>query len=192
MNPLVIMCAAVLVIPAYGLAYEKAFEATDPGTIEIKTIPQRTLIVACRGENYFEANNALFGQLFQYIQDHNVSMTVPVKAEIDPGRMYFYIGTEDLKKALKNSATVEVVTEPELQVISMGVRGGYSAENFEKARTELLDHLAANNGWKRDGEAYAVFWNGPLVPAFMKKFEVHVPVIPALSNQEDKPRVVQQ
>jgi hypothetical protein len=191
MNPLLIVCAAMLVIPTAGLAYEKAFEATQPGEIEIKKIPQRTLIVARRGENYFEENNTLFGQLFRYIQDHDVSMTVPVKAEIDPGRMYFYIGKEDLKKDLKNSGSVEVITEPELQVISLGVRGGYSEKNFEQAREELLDQLAVNKGWKKSGKPYAIFWNGPFVPGFMKKFEVHVPVIPTMSNPEDKDRVVQ-
>lgn len=186
MNPLLIVCVAMFSIPTAGLAYEKAFEATDPGEIEIKTIPERTLIVARRGENYFEQNNALFGQLFRYIQDNDVSMTVPVKADIAPGRMYFYIGTEDLKKDLKNSGSVEIITEPELQVISMGVRGGYSERNFEKAREELLDLLVANKGWKKSGEAYAIFWNGPFVPAFMKKFEVHIPVIPAMANMEDE------
>ena len=192
MNPLLIVCAAALVIPTAGFAYEKAFEATDPGTIEIKKIPQRTLIVARRPENYFEGNNALFGQLFRYIQNHDVSMTVPVKAEIDPGRMYFYIGTEDLKKDLKNSGSVEVITEPELQVISMGVRGGYTEKNFEQARSELFGQLAANKGWKKSGEAYAIFWNGPMVPAFMKKFEVHIPVIATIGNPEEKTRIVQQ
>jgi DNA gyrase inhibitor GyrI len=191
MNPLLIVCAAVLVIPTAGLAYEKAFEATQPGEIEIKKIPQRTLIVARRGESYFQENNALFGQLFRYIQDNNVSMTVPVKADINPGRMYFYIGKEDLKKDLKNSGSVEVITEPEVQVISMGVRGGYSEKNYERAREELLDQLSVNNGWRKNGEAYAIFWNGPFVPGFMKKFEVHVPVLPTMSTLEEKERVVQ-
>lgn len=186
MNPILAVCALSLVIPTVGLAYEKAFEATQPGEIEIKNIPKRTLIVAGRGENYFEENNALFGQLFRYIQDHDVSMTVPVKADINPGRMYFYIGEEDLGKDLKNSGAVEVITEPEVQVISLGVRGGYSEKNFEQAREELLGQLATNRGWKKDGEAYAVFWNGPIVPAFMKKFEVHIPVVPTMGSQEKK------
>lgn len=191
MNLFLTVCTAVLVIPAAGLAYEKAFDATAPGKIEIKKIPQRTLIAARRPGNYFEGNNALFGQLFRYIQDHDVSMTVPVKADIDPGRMYFYIGTKDLNKDLKNRGAVEVITEPEIQVISMGVRGGYTEQNFEQAREELLSQLAANNGWKKAGEAYAIFWNGPFVPGFMKKFEIHVPVIPAMGALDAQGRVVQ-
>jgi len=178
MNQLTLICAATVLIPALGLAYEKAFEETGPGEIEIKTITERTLIVARRGGNYFDANNALFGTLFRYIQDNDVSMTVPVKADIEPGNMYFYIGTEDLKKELGNSGSVEVVTEPERQVMSLGVRGGYSEKNFKKARAKLLDQLASSKSWKMDGAVYAIFWNGPYVPAFMKRFEVHVPVIP--------------
>lgn len=192
MNPLLRACATSLLIPAVGFAYERAFDATQPGEIEIKNIPQRTLIVAERGESYFEANNVLFGQLFRYIQDNDVSMTVPVKAEINPGRMYFYIGEKDLGKNLQAGGSVEVITEPELQVISMGVRGGYSQKNFEQARAELLRQLAANKGWTKNGEAYAIFWNGPMVPAFMKRFEVHVPVVSTMSTLDDQDRVVQQ
>jgi hypothetical protein len=192
MNAFIRVCVAVLMIPATGIAYEKAFEATEPGEIEIKKIPERKLIVAQRPGNYFEGSNRLFGQLFRYIQDHDVSMTVPVKADIDPGKMYFYIGTEDLQKDLKNTGAVEVIIEPEVKVLSMGVRGGYTEQNFEKARDELLAHLDANKGWTKDGEAYAIFWNGPIVPAFMKKFEVHVPVTAAISSMADEERVVRQ
>ena len=109
-------------------------------------------------------------------------MTVPVKADIDPGNMYFYVGTKDLEKDLKNSSSVEVITEPELQVISIGARGGYSEKNFEQARTKLFDQLANSTDWKKNGEAYAIFWNGPYVPGFMKKFEVHIPVIPIVKS----------
>ena len=119
-------------------------------------------------------------------------MTVPVKADINPGRMYFYIGEQDLKKDLKNSGAVEVITEPEIQVISMGVRGGYSEKNYEQAREELLAQLSVNHGWKQNGAAYAVFWNGPFVPAFMKKFEVHVPVIPAMGSPEEEQKSIVQ
>ena len=35
MNPLLIVCAASLLIPTVGFAYEKAFEATQPGSYEL-------------------------------------------------------------------------------------------------------------------------------------------------------------
>jgi len=185
MNTLCLLCVAALAVPASGLAYEKAFKSTKSGTIEIKVIPERTLIVARRGSSYFEENNRMFGQLFKYIKDNDVSMTVPVKADIDPGNMYFYVGTKDLEKNLLNSESVEVIIEPERRVLSIGVRGGYSEKNFRQAREELMDQLHDSKEWKKSGEAYAIFWNGPYVPAFMKKFEVHVPVAPMVPVQEN-------
>ena len=178
MNPIIMLCAALVALPAAGLAYEKAFEGTKPRVIEVKTIPERTLIVANRGGSYFEANNSMFGNLFRYIKDNDVSMTVPVKADIEPGRMYFYVGEKDLKKDLRDTDSVKVITEPARVVLSIGVRGGYSENNFEQAREKLFDHLAASEEWKKSGAAYAIFWNGPYVPALMKRFEVHVPVEP--------------
>ena len=185
MNSVWILCAALIAVPAVGLAYEKAFESTDAGVIEVKIIPERTLIVAQRGESYFEENNALFGKLFRYIKDNDVSMTVPVKADIDPGKMYFYVGSKDLVKDLQSTDSVKVITEPERPVMSIGVRGGYSEKNFEEAREKLFDSLAASKDWKKSGEAYAIYWNGPYVPAFMKKFEVHVPVMPIVNEKKE-------
>ncbi|MDF7825634.1 heme-binding protein [Pontiellaceae bacterium B12227] len=185
MNALWVVAAAALAVPAMSVAYEKAFKSTDAGTIEIKEIPERTLIVARRGESYFEENNALFGQLFRYIKDNDVSMTVPVKADIDPGNMYFYVGSKDLAKDLRDTDSVKVVVEPVRQVLSIGVRGGYSENNFRKAREKLFEQLDASKDWKVTGEAYAIFWNGPYVPSFMKKFEVHVPIVPAVDDKEE-------
>lgn len=163
-------------LPAVAPAYEKAFEKTKPGSIEVKTLPERTVIVAQRDQAYFDKNNDMFMNLFRYIKKNDVSMTVPVKAEMDPGKMYFYVGKKDLSKELKSTDNVKVIVEPELQVLSIGIRGGYSEKNFEQARKKLFDHLEASKEWKPNGPAYAVYWNGPFVPGFMKQFEVHIPV----------------
>lgn len=178
MNTLFILCAVAVAVPMAGLGYEKAFVETKAGKIETKTIPERTLLVAQRTESYFEENNALFGSLFRYIKDNDVSMTVPVKAEINPGKMYFYVGSKDVLKELKDTEAVKVVTEPERLVMSIGVRGGYSERNFQEAREKLFNHLAGSDRWKKAGNAYAIFWHAPYVPAFMKRFEVHVPIEP--------------
>ena len=178
MNTLFILCALVVAVPMAGLGYEKAFVETKAGKIETKTIPERTLIVAQRNENYFEANNALFGNLFRYIKDNGVSMTVPVKAQMNPGKMYFYVGSKDVLKDLKDTEAVKVVIEPERLVMSIGVRGGYAESNLQQAREKLFNHLADSDRWKKSGNAYAIFWNAPYVPAIMKRFEVHVPIDP--------------
>ncbi|NNJ70107.1 MAG: hypothetical protein HKP10_02325 [Kiritimatiellales bacterium] len=178
MNTTALLCIAALAIPAAAQAYEKAFAPTKPGALEVKIIPERTLIVAQQEGRYFDENNRLFRDLFRYIKDNDVSMTVPVKADIDPGKMYFYIGDGDLEKELKDTDAVKVVMVPETKVMSMGVRGSYSEKNFRQARDKLAGHLEASEEWKQSGDAYAIYWNGPFVPGFMKRFEVHVPIEP--------------
>jgi len=70
-----------------------------------------------------------------------------------------------------------VINVPERHVASRGERGGYSRENFEKARDALLAWMADQKpAIEAAGEAYGVYWNAPYVPFFMKRFEVHVPV----------------
>ncbi len=160
-------------------AYEKAFTPTSAGTTEIKTIPQRILLVSERTENYFASNNNLFGNLFRYIRQHNLPMTTPVKADIMPGRMGFYVDQENEQKTLPNTATVAVTTEPSRTVISLGKRGGYSQKNYQSALRTLQEELTARPNWKAAGKPYAIFWDGPYIPNFAKKFEVHIPILPA-------------
>lgn len=150
MNTLLALCAAAIAVPAIGLAYENAFAATPSGTIEIKTIPERTLIVAENAGGYFDGNNGLFGQLFRYIKDNNVSMTVPVKAEINPGKMYFYIGSKDLAKDLKQTDSVKIVVEPAHTVVSIGVRGGYSEKKLLRSPRRAVRLARRLEGMGRD------------------------------------------
>ena len=177
---LIIACA----LPAAASAYEKAFDKTVPGQVEIKTIPERTVIVTGRNEAYFDESNDLFMRLFRYIDDNDVAMTVPVKAEMNPGKMYFYIGEKALGKALKDRGEVRVMVVPAVKVMSIGGRGGYSEKNFEKARKRLFHHLNTSKEWKAGGPAYAVYWNGPYVPGFLKQFEVHIPIEPKRKGEQ--------
>jgi effector-binding domain-containing protein len=68
---------------------------------------------------------------------------------------------------------------PERRVAAIGIRGSYSRENYEEALTELKGWLAKQPGLRATGEPYAVYWNSPFVPFFLKHSEVHVPVGPA-------------
>ena len=86
---------------------EKIFRETAPGTVEVKILPVRTVMMAESGRSYFDVHNGLFGRLFRYIQYNDVAMTVPVKADIEPGRMYFYLGSRENPEDLK--ALQEVV-----------------------------------------------------------------------------------
>ena len=159
--------------------YESMYEKTKVDQIEIKDLPQRTALQSKSKGAYFDADNDMFMKLFRYIQSNEIKMTVPVEAEMEPGSMRFFAGQDAADKKLASEKEVEVVTLPARQVASIGVSGGYTRANFEKARAKLDEWLGKNNEWKADGEPYAVYWNSPFVPNMLKHSEVHVPVKPA-------------
>lgn len=157
-------------------AYEKTFEATSSGEMEIKTIPATKVLVAEGTGDYFDNSNRLFGSLFRYIKKNEVAMTTPVEAVRSPATMKFYVGTKDAGKALADTSSVKVVDSPARKVASIGARGSYSKGNFEKAERKLRAWLEKQDGYRPNGAAYGVYWNGPFVPPMLKRFEVHIPV----------------
>lgn len=159
-------------------AAEKAFPSTEPGSVEFKKIPEHTLICAETDKSYFSQNNGLFGKLFNYIQSNQIPMTSPVKADINPGKMYFYIGSPEAHTPLLDTPGVTVIKEEAYWVISMAQQGAYSRENFKETEQALYQALAKSEEWKAVDDAYAIYWNGPYVPPFMKQYEVHIPVVP--------------
>lgn len=179
MQPTTLVLLGTLALPLAAGATDQAFAPTKTGQIEVKQLPQSTVLIAADDAGYFDRNGQLFRRLFRFIRDNDVAMTTPVKAEMDPGRMFFYVGDDDLGKQLTGTAGVDVVVEPASTVMAIGVRGSYSQRNFDDARDQLLARLAVTDGWQRSGEPYAVYWNGPFVPGFLKRFEVHVPVTAA-------------
>jgi hypothetical protein len=157
-------------------AYEKSFEKTPAGLIEVKTIPPAKLLVTKGQGNYFNQSGSLFTKLFDYIRKNDVAMTVPVEAEIEQASMRFYVGGMDTIKQLQDQGDVFVTTLPARKVASIGVRGSYSARNYADAKKTLEDWLSAHPQYEPVGGAYAVFWNAPYVPWFLKHFEVHVQI----------------
>ena len=126
--------------------------------------------------NYFGTRNYLFRRLFNYISENNVAMTAPVEARIENAQMKFYVGTKDKLKELKDRGSVKVITIPQRTVVSIGIRGTYTESNFEKAKTQLEQWLRDNTGYQQAGAAYAVYWDGPFMPWFLKQSEVQIPV----------------
>ncbi|MFP4157510.1 MAG: hypothetical protein ACLFU4_07830 [Opitutales bacterium] len=49
--------------------------------------------------------------------------------------------------------------------------------SFDEAEAELRAWLEQNEEFHAAGEARGIFWNGPFTPGFLKRFEVHLPVI---------------
>jgi len=158
----------------YGV--EQAFKKTPAGSIEVKIIPESTVLVAETAGNYYGGRNGLFRRLFNYISENNVAMTVPVEARVDNAQMKFYVGTKDKIKALKDQGSVQVVTVPQRTVVSIGIRGAYTESSFVKAKAQLEQWLKDNKEYRQAGDAYAVFWDAPFMPWFLKRSEVHITV----------------
>ena len=157
-------------------AYESMHEKTPVGKIVVIDLPARTALEASTDSSYFKSDNGLFRKLFRYISSNDISMTTPVEADIFPGKMRFFVGYEDSKKKLLSNDSVSVKKLPALKVVSIGIRGSYSEKNFTSNKKKLELWLSKNKNFIQDGEAYGVYWNGPFVPGFFKRSEVHIPV----------------
>jgi hypothetical protein len=174
--PLRFLLFILLITPA--MATEQAFPPTAPGVTEVKTLPAGVLLKSTGRGNYFEQSDGLFMPLFRYISRHDIAMTTPVEARIEEAAMYFWVAESQHAKVSGNEGAVEVQRIPERRVASLGVKGGYSRENFEKNRERLLAWIAQQKDIEAAGQAYGVFWSGPFTPWFAKRSEIHVPVRP--------------
>jgi len=159
------------IIPSQMPAAEKAFPPSEAGEIEIKTLPAGRLLESSGRGDYFSDSGRLFSPLFRYIQQNGISMTTPVEAQINPGKMYFWVAENQVDKAKEDSTNVKVIDVPERRVVSIGARGAYTQANYEKAKEALLEWIEEEE-LVIDGEPYAVYWNGPFTPWFLKTFEV--------------------
>lgn len=150
---------------------------TEKGKIEVKIIPARMALEADSDATYFEQGNGLFRSLFRYIQKNDVAMTVPVSADVDEGKMRFFVGSEDQKKSLSDSNGVKVVELPEQLVASIGYNGSYNKKNYDKHLEKLKAWLAERSAdYEIVGEPIAVYLDDPFRLPAWKRAEVQIPV----------------
>jgi hypothetical protein len=170
---------ALAVASARLSAVSEAYPRTAPGDLELKTLPAARWMRTESSTDYFAADNGLFMKLFRYIDSNKIPMTAPVEAGIKPGTMVFYMDDASAQRAdLAETPQVKLSSVPERRVAAIGIRGSYSRENYEEALTELKAWLAKRTDVKAAGEPYAVYWNSPFMPFFLKQSEVHSPVAP--------------
>ena len=183
-------------------SYESIYPRTPVGTLEVKTLPARTTLVASAPGDAFNDRGAAFMKLFNYIKANQIAMSVPVAASASTNEMVFFVGARALRASaplrengfsspqLMNSRTnelmhfstlpaaggVSVQTLPEAVVASIGLRGSYSRKAFDAGAARLAAWLALRPQWRADGPPYAVYWNSPFVPWFLRKSEIHQPL----------------
>jgi len=161
-----------------AMAYENIYDRTPVGVIEIKTLPAAVSLETQTTGDYFSSDDALFMRLFRYIDHNDLSMTVPVEADTSPGAMRFFIGSAQIDSMPTDQESVHVRALPERSVVSAGLRGGYTKQLFNQGVNSLRAWLDSNPSWIPAGDPYVVYWNGPFVPGFLKRSEVHIPLMP--------------
>ena len=170
------------------MGFEAMHEKTPVGEIKVLQLPARTALEANTGQSYFSENNGLFRTLFRYISKHDLSMTTPVEAEIEPGKMRFFVGGKDANKSRPTTDLVTVKELKPMQVLAIGIRGSYDEENFLENRDRLFLWIEEQATYELAGEPYAVYWDGPYIPWFLKRSEIHLPI--RLSTQESETKQI--
>ena len=64
-------------------------------------------------------------------------MTTPVEADINPGKMRFFVGEQDAEKPRPNTSAITTRELEPITVVAIGIRGSYE-ENFTENKTALL------------------------------------------------------
>lgn len=155
------------------------YKITEENKIEVKKIPAATLMESSAKGNYFDSSGDLFRPLFGYLKSHSLSMTSPVEADISKAKMRFFVEPSRKDEALAASEKVKIFKRPEMTVVSIGIKGSYSEENFNEGVGKLNDWLKKNTAWKKAGEPMGVYWDSPFTLWFRKRSEVQIPVVKA-------------
>ncbi len=175
----ILICSGciVMAILASCTQTHKAYEPTPKNKVIVKNIPELTAFEAnCEG-NYFANSNQLFRTLFRYLNDNKLAMTIPIEANISPGKMIFIVKDAHTAQKLRSTNLVKVVKIPPRTILSIGLRGRYSQENFNKGKKMLQKYLSKNPKYEQNGAFFAVYWDNPMiVPYFIRKSEINVPV----------------
>ena len=163
--------------PNLSGASKAIYAKTAIGQIEVKLLPASLLVSNTSSRNYFTQDNGLFMPLFRFLRQNNLSMTTPIESRIQPGQMFFYLQNDVLRKDLIVADGLRLHEVSERLVASIGARGGYTEKNFNEAKAKLFNWLKNNKAYRANyTQIRGVFWNSPMMPFWLKRFEVHVPV----------------
>lgn len=180
-------------------------EPTPPGAIDLKRYPSVRRAEVTGTTRPEQGRNSAFWPLFRHIESRGIAMTSPVEMdyhgesfdrpasdELPEGRreqpwtMSFLYRTfddgpadpqTDAPPADDGRRRVIVRDTQPVTMLSIGVRGDYSAPNRRRALEQLEAWLAENPEWVRVGDPRALYYNDPFVNPMWKWAEVQIPVV---------------
>ena len=155
-------------------------ELTPVDEIQVKQYPvYRAAVIDDKIDG---SQSGMFRPLFSHIQRKDIAMTAPVEMTYDGEKQssmaFLYRNTEMGTLGSDEEDTRVEVREIEQQTaVSIGVRGRYTTERYNKALDKLNAWLEDNNDqWRVNGEPRFLGYNSPFVPWFMRYGEVQIPV----------------
>ncbi|MGB0767584.1 MAG: heme-binding protein, partial [Phycisphaeraceae bacterium] len=164
-------------------------ELTPVGEIEVKQYPDyRAAVIDERTDG---SQSGMFRPLFNHIQREDIAMTAPVEMTYAGDRqtsMAFLYRDPEMGSLGSDAEDnrVQVRDIPTQTAVSIGVRGRYTSERYNKALAELNAWLDDNQAeWRADGEPRFLGYNSPFVPWFMRYGEVQVPVVEATDDRAE-------
>jgi len=167
-----------------------------PGPVDeivVKTYPAHRL-ARVRAEG---GGNGMFMKLFRHIERNDIQMTAPVEMSWqgerpaaegpptavgrEPEAMAFLYGKAGIGAAGADPKDPQVVVEdvPEVKVVSIGLRGGYDKETFDRGAKRLAAWLAEHPEWQAAGGVRTLAYNSPFVPNVAKYSETQIPIRPS-------------
>ncbi len=174
---------------AFAMTFEPRMEAElpagfpQPGKVAVVVVKEYPAYRLARTPMQGRGDNQAFGLLFKHISTNKIEMTAPVELSYvvregtaQPAAMAFLYGNSKIGQA-GAAGQVSVVDVPAMTVVSVGVRGEYSAARLNKTRAKLdawlADHAAE---WAAAGEVRYLGYNSPFNLDWSKYGEVQIPI----------------
>lgn len=166
---------------------------TPPGAIEIKHYPPVRRAVVKLNARPGSGQNFAFWPLFNHISRRGIAMTTPVEMDVpsinpaddQPSKeqlesirrwsMAFLYRTPDLGPTGKDGV-VEVVDQPGVSVVALGLKGEYWPRNLSSHLESLESWLASQTQWKAARGARILAYNGPNIPSSRRWGEIQIPI----------------
>lgn len=157
-------------------------EITPVGEVRVREYPVYRAASVSGADLEGEGMRPMFMELFGHIKDNEIAMTAPVEmtyagagGEREMATMAFLYRSTALGAAGEQGA-VRVEDLPAMTYASVGVRGAYTAKNYERGLAILDEWLASSDEWVATGPPRYLGYNGPFVPRFARYGEVQAPV----------------
>lgn len=166
-----------------------------PGLVRLKKYPA----VRAAWARDKDDRNSQFRVLFRHIQKRDIAMTAPVIMEYDrqaarnadelsETEAMAFLYRRPAQDQSGEFGKVEVVNDPPMEVVSVGMKGSYSNARFRKGLSQLQQWLRENPSYEAAGSPRVLAYHSPFMLWWRKYSEVQIPVRPVKDTTAPRQR----